>query len=56
MTRYSILLTTGITGIIDTEQHLEEGMEVTISQYNENADLITETGIISEIFDEYFLG
>lgn len=27
MTRYSILLTTGTTGTIDTEQHLEEGME-----------------------------
>ena len=52
MTRYSILLTTGTTGTIDTEQHLEEGMEVTISQYNENADLITETGIISEILYE----
>lgn len=35
MTRYSILLTTGTTGTIDTEQHLEEGMEVVITLHDE---------------------
>lgn len=56
MTRYSILLTTGTTGTIDTEQHLEEGMEATIFLYDENGNGMNETGFIEEILEEDFLG
>ena len=55
MTRYNILLTTGTTGTIDTEQHLEEGMEVVITLHDENGNRTQET-LIAEILDEEFLG
>ena len=51
MTRYSILLTTGTTGTIDTEQHLEEGMEVVITLHDENGNRTQETGLIAEILE-----
>lgn len=56
MTRYSIMLTTGTTGTIDTEQHLEEGMEVTVTLHDENGNRTQETGILDEILEEEFLG
>lgn len=56
MTRYSILLTTGTTGTIDTEQHLEKSMEVVITLHDENGNRTQETGLIAEILDEEFLG
>lgn len=56
MTRYSILLTTGTTGTIETEQNIEEGMEISITLHDENGGRIQETGIIAEILEEYFLG
>ena len=52
MARYSVLLTTGTTGTIKTEQWLKEGMEVTISLHDENGNAAQETGIIAEILDE----